>query len=153
MFLAYKTSAFASLIPYIKRPEHADVQFDKKLDIVGDYPNDMGVGKLVETGNPISLLVCIVEGGDVSRATQFGTRDHGRKVYMSIDLYSHDPDLREQVGDDLYDFCTRNQSLIRAPLDTWFAESVVSKGNTVCNFVGVYRRTYGLWLRVLPRFR
>jgi hypothetical protein len=136
----------------MKRPNHINVPLTDKFLIVGDYPDSMGMSRLINREDKLCLLFGIVENGDISRAVQFGVYDYERRVRMALDIYSHDPDLRERVGDDVHMFCTRNQGLIQNAKGGWYADKIESGGNTSSSYQGVYRRSYALWLKVAAKF-
>ena len=138
---AYLSEAYAAF------PSH-----DKKFLIFGDYPEDAGIMRLVNRDDPLCVLMCVVERGSINRPVQCGTFDNARSVHIEIEFFSHDPDLRERIGEKFYTFCTRNQSLICNELDNWYATNIQSNGNTVSILRGVYSRSYDLWVNVAAKF-
>ena len=151
-FVRYRHVIFEHLVNYNKVPALASAPFDKKFLIFGDYPEDAGIMRLVNRDDPLCVLMCVVERGSINRPVQCGTFDNARSVHIEIEFFSHDPDLRERIGEKFYTFCTRNQSLICNELDNWYATNIQSNGNTVSILRGVYSRSYDLWVNVAAKF-
>lgn len=146
-FLACREVVFKTLIPYVKQPKIGLVPLEKKLRIVSDFPDDVKLSSLIDKLDPLSSFFCIVQGGDITGPVQFGTDKRWKRIRFHLDIYSHDPKLREQMGEDFESFFEKNYTVLRDPAGSWFVEdSLTSDGNLSGYYTGCYRRKYQFWV-------
>ena len=153
LFNIYAEHMLGSVLnPYIKNNTSATTPLNKKLIIVGDYPDLSITAAISNIDKPLCAVISLYEAPTISTLAQFGIPSTFDRTNISMVLWTGDPVLREAVHVKLSNFLLKNINLFTNTPDSsthWILNMVQSGGFGKDENSTLYLRHYTLQIKSL----